>query len=160
MCALSGALLLHLLRRLVAHHLFVEQLDVVAVRVHDEGHEALIVLVVHRNIMLFQLCHRGLHILDTDSNMTVRATMLIGSLAVVISQLQHGGLQLRPVPEEGERELVLLHIPRAQQLHAEPLRVEVDAALEIPDADHRVKKTRHMDSFERICGTTEKGSEL
>jgi hypothetical protein len=72
------------------------------------------------------------------------ADLVVGD-AVVVGQLDLGRAHLAvavvgAVAEEGERVLLLGPIGGAAQLHAEVARVEVDRALQVADAQHRVEE--------------------
>ena len=58
---------------------------------------------------------------------------------MVIGELQLGVVRVVAVAHEGERILLLRPFGGAQQLHAEHLRVEVDRALQVANAQHGVE---------------------
>src|SRR5262249_25026805 len=64
----------------------------------------------------------------------------VGIDAVVVGQLDLGAVGARAVAEEGELVLLLRPVRRAAQRHAEVARVEVDRALQVADAQHRVEE--------------------
>ena len=78
----------------------------------------------------------------TQSNMTVSRTHVVALSAPVVGQLD---LRLTRVAafkaEKGQRVLVLGVLGRAQQLHADDVGVEVNRALEIANAQHRVEES-------------------
>src|SRR6185436_8680534 len=64
--------------------------------------------------------------------------------AVVVGELEHRGLFLVVVADEGERILLLRPVGGAQQLHAEGLGIEPDRALQVADAQHSVQESHRF----------------
>src|SRR5208283_3398901 len=62
----------------------------------------------------------------------------------VVGQLDRGVAVLVAVADERQRVFPIRHVAPAQLLHAERLGVEIDAALQVADAQHGVQKTAHV----------------
>src|ERR1051326_7049291 len=73
------------------------------------------------------------------AEMRDRAAEVVAAHAVVVGELEDRGAALRVVADEGERILLLGPVGRAQELHAENFGVELDGALQVADAQHRVQ---------------------
>jgi hypothetical protein len=58
---------------------------------------------------------------------------------MVVGELQLRVLGVAPIADEGQGVLLLRPLGGAQQVHAEHLRIEIDRALEVANAQHGVQ---------------------
>src|SRR5947209_18510762 len=114
--------------RASARSFALDELDLVAVGVFDEGDHRLSAL--HRPGLAGHFAAAFAHALagggdirHADRHMAEGAAEVVALDAVVVSQLEHGRALLVVVADEGERVLLLRAVGSAQELHAEHLGV-------------------------------------
>ncbi len=123
-----------------------DELDLVAVGILDERDHAAAEL--HRPGLARDLAALRAHriarlvrIGDGDREVAEAVPEVIRLRLPVVRELDHGGLGLVPVTDEGERELAIGIVLAPKALHPEDLGVENDRAIEVADADHRVQES-------------------
>jgi hypothetical protein len=129
----------------------VDQFDAVAVGVFDEGDMRRPML--HGAGPARNLCALGFeglaHFIDVahaKREMTKAGPDFVAvGLVSIEGQLDNRVVRLRPVADEGQRELTLGKILAAQQIHAEKRCVELDRGVEVFDANHPVHHAK-------VCG--------
>src|SRR5258706_5849489 len=124
--------------------LLLDELDLVAVRVLDEGDHAAAVLhraglARHLAATCLDFLARFIGVLDRDRDVAEAAAEFVLFDAPVVGQFDDraGGVVL--VADERQRELALRVILAAQYPHAEHAGVERDRAFQIADPEHGVK---------------------
>src|SRR5262249_7018085 len=116
-----------------------DQLDLVAVRVLDEGDDASAML--HRprrtrdlDAFLCEIRAGTVKVGHADSEMAEAAADGIGLLlAPIMGQLDHRIVVLVAIADEGQRELAAGIVLAPQQLHAEVAGIEIDRFLQVED---------------------------
>src|SRR5580765_1102684 len=131
-------------RRLSLRALRLDELDLVAVGVFDEGDDRSAAL--DRAGFACDLaaaaanCIAGLgDVGNADGDVAEGAAEVVALDPVVVGELEHGGAVLGVVADEGERVFLLRAVGGAQELHAEDFGVELDRALQVAHAQHRMQ---------------------
>jgi 2-dehydro-3-deoxyphosphogluconate aldolase/(4S)-4-hydroxy-2-oxoglutarate aldolase len=132
-----------------------DQLDLVAVGVGDEGDHRRSAL--HRPGLARHRAAAGadpvagrLGVGDADGDVAEGGAEVVLADAVVVGELDLGLLRIRAVADEGQRVLLLRPLGRAQELHAHDLCVEVDRALQVADAKHRVEESHGVSRRKQV----------
>ena len=122
---------------------FLDELDLVAVGVFDEGDDRRAVL--HRAGFASDLAAAFLDlvtgfvgIVDFQGDVAVAAAQVVLVGVPVVGQLDDGAFGLVLVADKGQRELAVRIVVAAQDAHAEHVGVEVDGFVEVADSQHGV----------------------
>mmetsp|Transcript_23206 Transcript_23206/g.39862 ORF Transcript_23206/g.39862 Transcript_23206/m.39862 type:complete len:356 (+) Transcript_23206:587-1654(+) len=81
----------------------------------------------------------GVYVASSQGDVAVRVAHVVRRGAPVVRQLQRRVRFLRSVPDEGEGELAGRVLLGAEEFHAEDRGVEVEGAVQVTDAQHRVQ---------------------
>src|SRR2546428_855443 len=131
-------------RRSFAAPAELDQLDLVAVGILDEGD--LGAAVLHRPGLAHdpgplgaQLVAGAIDVLDAERDVPEAGAELVELRVPVVRELEDGVVALVAVADEGEREAAVRVVLAAQEPHAEHVAVEAERALEVPDPQHGVE---------------------
>src|SRR3990167_1269656 len=131
-----------------------QQLDLVTVRVFDEGQDAAAVL--HRPRLAGDLAAKGTDVITGlvdirhfQGDMAVAGAQLIAVHTPVVGQFDHAVVRLVAGADEGQGELAVRVILAPQQGHAQHVGVEGDGFIQIANSQHGVQQS-HQVSPRRI----------
>src|SRR5690606_6274746 len=132
--------------RSVVAALALDELDLVAVRVLDEGDDRGAVLHgagLARDLAAFllDLFTGVVGVFHFQGDMAVAVAQVVAGGVPVVGQLDDGAFAFILVADEGQGELAVGVVFAAQHAHALDIGVEIDGLVQVADAQHGVQET-------------------